>query len=62
MIEEFNRLHWSVRLVFLTLITMAFAVYGFSRMVHTGWAVVMKFSGNASLPLVENLCLLRESD
>ena len=47
MIEKFNRVHWSVRLLFLTLVALAFAVYGFPRMAHTGWAVVMKISGNA---------------
>ena len=47
MIEKFNRLHWSVRMMFLTLVAVAFAVYGFPRMAHTGWAAVMKLSGNA---------------
>ena len=46
-IERFNRLHWAVRLTFLTLLAVAFAVYGFPRIAHTGWAVVMKLSGNA---------------
>lgn len=33
--------------MFLILVAVAFAVYGFPRMAHTGWAVVMKISGNA---------------
>jgi hypothetical protein len=49
-------------MMFLTLVAVAFAVYAFPRMAHTGWAVVMKLSGNAliahgreSLPHYENL-------
>src|SRR5512132_2694119 len=47
MIDKFNRLHWSVRLTLLTLLAAVFAVYGSPRIVHTGWAIIMKISGNA---------------
>jgi hypothetical protein len=47
LIERFNRIHWSVRILILTLVAVAFARYAFPRLVHTGWAVVMKVSGNA---------------
>ncbi|MCI0419352.1 MAG: hypothetical protein L0312_09050, partial [Acidobacteria bacterium] len=46
-IERFNRLHWALRIVFLTVAAVAFARYVFPRMANTGWAVAMKLSGNA---------------
>ena len=47
MIDKFNRLHWSLRLMFLSFLAVLFAVYCFPRMKHTGWAVLTKLSGNA---------------
>jgi FkbM family methyltransferase len=46
-IERFNRIHWSVRILVLALVALAIERYAFPRLVHTGWAVVMKLSGNA---------------
>src|SRR5262245_59687119 len=47
MIDKFNRLHWLLRLMFLSFLAVMFAVYCYPRMKHTGWAMLMKISGNA---------------
>jgi hypothetical protein len=46
-IERFNRMPWTVRILVLALVALAFARFVFPRLVLTGWAIVMKVSGNA---------------